>query len=156
MVKEVTDLVATTRSVVGEFQRASPDGMRLHFANAPSDPQLILLDRNALGILLRNLLDNASKHSPENSDIQVTVGIGGVLSVTNDSPVIPVEKLSQLNEQFVRGNHAITGDGLGLYIVSQIVAEADAILELRSPAPGRDAGFEAVVRFPLAQEPPAT
>ena len=155
MVKEVTDLVATTLFVVGEFQRASPDGMRLQFADAPSDPQLILLDRNALGILLRNLLDNAFKHSPKNSDIQVSVSTGGVLRVTNESPVIPAGKLSQLNGQFVRGSHAITGDGLGLYIVSQIVAEADAILELRSPARGQDGGFEAIVRFQLAQEPPA-
>ncbi|MDO9384309.1 MAG: ATP-binding protein [Hyphomicrobiaceae bacterium] len=153
MVKDVTDLVATTRFVVAEFHRALPDGMRLRFDSGPSASQLVLLDKNALGILLRNLLDNAFKHSPADTRIDVILSAGGVLRVANSSPVVPTEKLSELNGQFVRGNHAVTGDGLGLYIVSQIVGQADGVLALNSPAEGRLDGFEVVVKLPLADEP---
>lgn len=156
MVKEITDLVATTRFVVNEFQRASPEGMRLQFQSGPSASQLILLDKNALGILLRNLIDNAFKHSPANTRIHVIISAGAVLRVTNDSPLISPEKLAELNGQFVRGNHAVTGDGLGLYIISQIVSQADGILDLRSPAQDRTDGFEVIVRFPLTEQPPHT
>jgi two-component system OmpR family sensor kinase len=113
---------------------------------------LIALDKDALGILLRNLLDNAAKHSPPASPIDVIIESGATLRVRNDSPVIAPQILGKLNRQFVRGNHAITGDGLGLYIVSQIVTKADGDLELRSPASGKSDGFEVIVRFSLAKE----
>lgn len=151
MAKETIDLVAISRFIVDDFKRNSPEGERIRFVTGPRT-MLIALDKDALGILLRNLLDNAAKHSPPASPIDVIIESGATLRVRNDSPVIAPEILRKLNRQFVRGNHAITGDGLGLYIVSQIVAKADGDLELRSPASGKSDGFEVIVRFSPANE----
>ena len=152
MAKETIDLVATSRFIVDDYKRNSPEGERIRFVPGQLAIQLIALDNDALGILLRNLIDNATKHSPSASPIDVIIESGAALRVQNDSPVIAPEILGELNRQFVRGNHAVTGDGLGLYIVSQIVTKADGDLELRSPATGKVDGFEVVVRFSPAKE----
>jgi two-component system OmpR family sensor kinase len=152
MTRETIDLVATSRFIVDNYKRNSPEGERVRFVPGPMAIQLIALDNNALGILLRNLLDNAAKHSPQASPIDVIIERGATLRVRNDSAVIAPDILGKLNRQFVRANHAITGDGLGLYIVSQIVSKADGDLELQSPASGKIDGFEVVIRFSPAKE----
>lgn len=150
MTKETIDLVATTRFIVDEYRRESLDRERISFVPGPSAVQLISLDNNALGILLRNLLDNAVKHSPPATPVQIVIDGDASLRVRNECPVIAPELLEELNQQFVRGNHLVTGDGLGLYIVSQIVMQAEGKMQLLSPASGQTDGFEVVVHLPLA------
>ena len=150
MTRERTDLVATTQFIVETYLRRDPENERIRFTRGPVIHQHVALDQDALGILIHNLLDNAVKHSPPASPIDVIIEGHATLRVKNVSPVIAPEILSELNRQFVRGNHTVTGDGLGLYIVSQIVAQAQGQMELRSPALGQTDGFEVIVSIPPA------
>ncbi len=68
-------------------------------------------------LLLRNLLDNALKYSPDRADINITV-TPEKLTVSNSGISLSPETLSRLSERFFRpAGQAEQGSGLGLSIV---------------------------------------
>lgn len=115
----------------------------------PPGPLLSDLDPDAFGILLRNLVDNALRHGTEDGVVSVTLASDGLLSVANDGPVVPAETLSRLTARFERGAAANDGSGLGLAIVAAIAERLGSELVLRSPATGREHGFEVAIRLPV-------
>ena len=68
-----------------------------------------------------NLLDNASKWSPEGSDVEVGVNDGAV-TVRDHGPGIAEEDLPYIFDRFYRARSArgLPGSGLGLAIVRQV------------------------------------
>lgn len=71
-------------------------------------------------LLLRNLLDNAVRYSPEEAQISIELK-DETLSVTNSNTVVPAEYLPRLKERFFRpAGQKSTGSGLGLSIVERI------------------------------------
>ncbi len=104
-------------------------------------------DVDALGIALRNLIDNALKHGGSATRVMVTVA-GQQLEVQDDGPGVPPALLAGLVRPFDRGGpgHALQGSGLGLAMVDTIARQSGARLRLRSPvADGR--GFAALLDF---------
>ncbi len=89
-----------------------------------------------LRILLRNLIDNAVRHTP--SGTSVRVGVSGEsgrirLSVSDNGPGIPEADRVRLSERFYRplGTSA-SGSGLGLSIVKRIAETHGATLQVES------------------------
>lgn len=71
-------------------------------------------------LLLRNLLDNAVRYSPEEAQICIELK-DETLSVTNSNTVVAAEYLPRLKERFFRpAGQKSTGSGLGLSIVERI------------------------------------
>lgn len=71
-------------------------------------------------LLLRNLLDNAVRYSPEEAQISIELK-NETLSVTNSNTVVAAEYLPRLKERFFRpAGQKSTGSGLGLSIVERI------------------------------------
>lgn len=71
-------------------------------------------------LLLRNLLDNAVRYSPEEAQISIELK-DETLSVTNSNTVVAAEYLLRLKERFFRpAGQKSTGSGLGLSIVERI------------------------------------
>lgn len=71
-------------------------------------------------LLLRNLLDNAVRYSPEEAKISIELK-DETLSVTNSNTVVAAEYLPRLKERFFRpAGQKSTGSGLGLSIVERI------------------------------------
>ncbi len=71
-------------------------------------------------LLLRNLLDNAVRYSPEEAQISIELK-DETLSVTNSNTVVAAEYLPRLKERFFRpAGQKSTGSGLGLSIVERI------------------------------------
>jgi two-component system, OmpR family, sensor histidine kinase QseC len=106
-----------------------------------------------LGVLVRNLIDNALRYTPEGGPIHVSLAGEGertVLTVENGG-IAPTEaELGRLGERFFRvpGNEA-TGSGLGLSIVRRIAQLHDATVRFaRSPKLG---GLLVDVGFPRAR-----
>jgi two-component system OmpR family sensor kinase len=104
----------------------------------------------ALRILVRNLLDNAVKYTPEGGavDVELRAADGGlVLSVEDSGPGIPDNDRARVFDRFYRvAGSSATGSGLGLAIVKSIAELHGARLGLgRSERLG---GLRVEVRFP--------
>ncbi|WP_306045107.1 ATP-binding protein [Nioella sp. MMSF_3534] len=140
------DARTALRIVVEDMQR-SPAAPAL-VLDLPKDPVPTTLDADALGIVCRNLVDNALRHGDQYEAVGVTLTAGGDLVVSNAGPVVDPDRLAQLTERFQRAAPAAQGSGLGLYIVACIAVRSGHSLSLASPRPGAADGFE--VRFRLA------
>lgn len=119
-------------------------------------PEHLIIQCNnvAIAILLRNIVDNAIRYTPDGG--VVSLDIKGkkilnkryaIITVTDTGPGIPEELRERVFERFFRvvGNKA-QGSGLGLGIVKQIVALHGGSVELNTPAGGK--GLEIKIKLP--------
>jgi two-component system OmpR family sensor kinase len=104
------------------------------------------IDADAFAIVMRNLIENALKHGAPGRPVQVVVAADGQsIRVINEGRLVPEAELATLGRPFSRGETIAPGSGLGLSIVGGILEQVGGRLTLRSPAEGKDGGFEAVV-----------
>lgn len=107
-------------------------------------------DLDDLGVLLRNLIDNAVRYSGEGGRIVVTCTADGdgraELTVDDNGPGVPVEERQQIFERFFRGStgNGERGSGIGLSLVSRIVQAQGATLEAGDGLDGRGLGIRIV------------
>lgn len=103
-----------------------------------------------LGMLIRNLVDNAIRYTPEHGEVHASVRRTGdevVLTVRDTGPGIEASLRERVLDRFYRiPGSGQTGCGLGLSIVRQIAEAHDAVLKFED-APGT--GLLAEVRFPV-------
>ena len=101
---------------------------------APSGPVVVEGHADALRILLRNLLDNALKYTPEQGrvDVAITRENGApVLTVEDSGPGIAPADLEKVFDRFYRSPEATAGgSGLGLAIAQAIAQAHGAKLRL--------------------------
>ncbi|MCB9992430.1 MAG: two-component sensor histidine kinase [Hyphomicrobiaceae bacterium] len=109
----------------------------------PAADLVLPINKDAFGLALANLLQNASHHGAPDVPIRVVAGPGRRVSVINAGEVVPRDVLDRLGERFVRGDTKAEGTGLGLALVRTILEQTGGRLELLSPASGSDSGFEA-------------
>ncbi|AOW14610.1 two-component sensor histidine kinase [Hydrogenophaga crassostreae] len=116
-----------------------------------ADDSLLLGQPEALRILLRNLLDNAIKYTPEGGQVDVSVRREGsllMLSVDDSGPGIPDAERSRVFDRFYRIQGAVAGgSGLGLAIVNAIARAHGAQLALAQAA--SLGGLRVELRFPV-------
>ena len=151
MVREVADNVYPVIDyLLGEFNSLQREESRLQL-HCPEEERFdTLLDFDGAAILLRNLIDNALKYSKPGTSVDIVVdSVSNQVSVINQGEPVPPEELAQLKERFKRGtkgqSSGATGAGLGLAIAETIARQAGIIIELHSPARGRNDGFEATL-----------
>jgi two-component system, OmpR family, sensor histidine kinase QseC len=97
-------------------------------------------NETALSILMRNLIDNAIRYTPEKGEVKVAIidkKNQVVFQVTDSGHGIPPELHSRVFERFYRalGTKA-SGSGLGLPIVRQIADLHHATIKLSAPKKG--------------------
>lgn len=99
----------------------------------------LIADRDKIGQVLNNLLSNAIKYSPNGGII--TIGCEkkdgkATISVTDEGVGIKPDDQSRLFERFYRANndklHMVSGFGIGLYLVSEILRFHNSKIELTS------------------------
>jgi signal transduction histidine kinase len=110
-------------------------------------PLAVHADEDALGLALRNLIDNAIKYSPAGTTVSVrtrTDGARVAIDVIDQGPGIPVEEQSAIFTKFVRGRTAtegrVPGTGVGLAIVQRIAHAHGGDVQLASEL-GRGSTF---------------
>jgi two-component system sensor histidine kinase QseC len=93
-----------------------------------------------LGLLLRNLLDNAIRYTPNGGCVSVSVRDteGVVLAVRDTGPSIPKAEREQVQQRFYRiAGSGEEGSGLGLSIVRRIAELHGARIELSDNEAGQ-------------------
>lgn len=118
----------------------------------------VALNRNALKLILMNVIENALKYSPEDSVVRVEAEVsrdlrGGSdgellkLRVSDQGHGISAEDLKRVFRPFVRlADDDIEGSGLGLTLVRSLVDMCDGDVSVRSEP---DQGTTVFVTLPL-------
>lgn len=114
----------------------------------------VRVDPTALAVLIRNLLDNALRHTPPGGRIDIdlaAVGERARLRIEDTGPGIPQSELADVLRPFHRGRQA-TGDGsgLGLAIVRRIAETYGGAISLENLSPNGPSGLRVTVQLPLA------
>lgn len=111
-------------------------------------------DREALMRCLENLIRNAVRHAPHDSDVQIQIertGEDAVISVRDAGSGVAPDELPRLFEPFFRGKSANgDGHGLGLAIVARVLRAHRGRVEARNRDGG---GLEVRLILPLAGRP---
>ena len=105
-------------------------------------------DDNLLYTLFRNLIENASRYSPHNSEIQIQCQTldGNVSVILNDQGAgIPAENRQRVFDRFYRQvDSGESGSGLGLAIAKQIASLHQAEIKLRDADSGQGLRVEVI------------
>jgi signal transduction histidine kinase len=148
---EPIDLAEEVREAVARTEREHPD-RRVTVEVGEALP--IEADRDRIGQVLTNLLDNALKYSPDGGPLVVRAsayGKGVELTVSDTGVGIPPEQADHVFERFFQaetdsGGRHVGGLGLGLYITRAIVEAHGG--EIRAEA-NREAEHGTTIRVQL-------
>jgi two-component system OmpR family sensor kinase len=157
------DLLALAADAVNDARAVAPDRpIELVLGDGgdggDGSALVVLGDGGRLRQVLANLVDNALRHTPAGSPVEVRVGAapldgrpGAAVEVVDHGPGLSPEQTERVFERFYRADparsQAAGGTGLGLSIVAALVAVHDGTVGVDS-VPGRGARFR--VQLPLA------
>ena len=158
LAREDVDMEVTVRDALGVIapevaERDLHVSTHLRAIQVPGDPVLL---RQSVS----NLLRNAARYN--NDGGRITIGMahlddGVRLTIRNDGPVVPADKVESLREPFVRGEGRGrtrgSGHGLGLAIVTAVASAHGGELRLSANPAG---GLTAVLELPGGEGKPVT
>jgi signal transduction histidine kinase len=143
--REDTDLHALLASVIAAGFSDAPPTLQLQSGLPPA-----AVDRARIGLLLRNLLDNARRHGG-GTPVQVTTAWADgrlTLSVRDHGPGVAPDHLARLAEPFYRPDAArqrsTGGVGLGLALCRGVAEAHGGALRFEAAEPG----LRAIVSLP--------
>lgn len=146
------DLSAAFTDVAEAFAPAAEDaGKRLE---AKIKPSIRLLgDRELLTQMVANLVENAIRHTPPDTRIEVSLGSDReriVATVTDNGPGMPAEEHERIFQRFYRleQSRSTPGSGLGLGLVKAVADLHGIALQARDAEPG----LQIVMRFATADK----
>jgi signal transduction histidine kinase len=149
---EATKVQLDLSSVVDDAVAEVEDLLADHVLEVEAEHVTVNGRRDDLQRVVRNLLENAARHTPPGTNVRVIVGRRGghaSLAVEDDGPGLSPAVRGRAFERFVRsGSRSGPSSGLGLSIVRASAQAHGGWVELRSPArAGR--GTRVEVRLPL-------
>ncbi|NTJ44380.1 two-component sensor histidine kinase [Agrobacterium larrymoorei] len=144
----IADLFPVVELLVEDLSRSELGAGRIHLHQSPDVNLQGMINPDAFGIAVRNLLENALVHSPEGSAVDVYIDTENCIRVVNDGPTLDNTLMPRLTTRFTRGPTQASGSGLGLAIVKNLADRMNGSLTLSSPASGRKQGFEARIDIP--------
>jgi len=156
-----TVVLSTERLDLGQLARDVTSSLGIladersqRFALALAPGVSVSTDRLVLREAVTNIIDNAIKHSPRGSSIQVDVRTDGshaLLTVTDEGPGVPVEYRDRVFDRFFRIDEGRSrdhgGSGLGLAIAKWAVEAHDGRISVDENATG---GSVFRISLPLA------
>lgn len=123
MQTEVVDLTSLVLLEVREFDaRAQAKSQHIKL---DIEPTVVRANIDAVGVLIRNLMDNALRHAPVHARIEIGCHPDdtgqGILTVRDDGPGIPVAERERVFDRFYRvSGSRESGSGIGLSLVASI------------------------------------
>jgi len=151
-VRSETDLAEVASSALAEVR---PVALGRRLTLSESGPVPVEANPDELHRMAVNLLDNGLRHTPQGTEIKVSVerrNGDAVLEVSDDGPGIPPGMESQIFSRFVRGSGPAdvasdSGTGLGLAIVKAVATSHGGDVEAGASPAG---GARFTVRLPPA------
>jgi signal transduction histidine kinase len=112
-------------------------------------------DKNLLGQVLANLVENAMRHTPEGSKITVTLAQNAgraIVEIADNGPGIPAAEREKVVRRLYRLDRSrnTPGNGLGLSLVEGVVKLHGGHLSLLDNAPGLRVRIEFQIHSPAA------
>ncbi len=155
------ELLALATDAVADLRALHPERDLRLITSPDGDPPVVLGDEGRLRQVLGNLLNNAYTHTPEGTQVRISVAAEGpfaVLAVGDNGPGMRPEDAARVFERFFRADpsrvRSSGGSGLGLSIVAALVAAHGGTVGVDSK---ERVGTTFTVRLPLANAvwPPA-
>jgi len=123
-----TDVAQFMTQQIENFRKVEiQKGAKIH-TQIPKDIPHLFVDRDALSQAIINLLDNASKFSPDKKEISIILKSDAeniIIEVKDKGIGIPQDEINKIFDKFYQGKstlrHSVTGTGLGLTLVRHIV-----------------------------------
>jgi len=136
---ESGNILSLTDRLIDELRVVAEEaGVKLEYEK-PESVESFVFDAARLELSIQNLISNAIKYTPQGGTVRVVVSLEGTnLSITvSDTGVgIPERQLDRLFTKFFRAENVIkmqvTGTGLGLFIVKNIVARHGGTITVQS------------------------
>jgi two-component system OmpR family sensor kinase len=133
------------------------DARRIDLGMSEAQTVFVQGERDAVATLIRNLVDNAVRYTPEGGRVDVSVERTGTtparaaIRVMDNGPGIAPEERKRVFDRFYRqpGTRS-PGSGLGLAIVKAVAEAHGAAMELGDGEAGR--GLAVTVSFPAATD----
>ena len=161
------ELAPIVRQVVDGLMTLARDrGVDINVA-APSEPLVVLAERDELIRALENLVENALKYGAAGKRVDITLARGQTragapearITVRDFGPGIAPEHLPRLTERFYRvdvsDSRAQGGTGLGLALVKHVLNRHGGRLSIESTL-GAGAAFTMHLPLSSAEPPPAS
>lgn len=145
----ISDLVIECVAAIAP--KAAADGIDLGAADMLCDRAVVNGNADLLRIMLRNLLDNAVRYTPEGGEVTAsveTVNHAVILRITDSGPGIPRDLEDRVFDRFYRvAGSGQQGCGLGLSIVLRIAELHGGTVNFEGGA-GKDT-FAVIVSLPV-------
>src|SRR5450830_1117575 len=129
------DLTALAQRVLTDVAAAATS-RQIDLGLMQADQSIVLGQEEALGILIRNLLDNAIKYTPVGGTVNLALRCKDdqtLLTVEDSGPGIAAEERQRVFDRFYRVSGAAgNGSGLGLAIVKTVADLHQATLSIDS------------------------
>ena len=154
---EPLDIIALLDEVVQAHRPAMDVRLQVFTVRLAPDAVRVQGDAVRLAQVLGNLLDNASKYTPQNGQIGLEVGVSGatvIVAVTDNGIGITPDALATIFEPFVQEPHATlfdgTGLGIGLTVARELVEGHGG--QITAASGGKGLGSRFSVTLPLLAE----
>jgi signal transduction histidine kinase len=151
---EPVELSELSRAVLAEFDLGTADRHISTMLDDASGPVWALGDPGSVARIVRILVDNAVRLSPDGGQVTVQLLNGGraSLSVCDQGPGVAAEERELIFERFKRGRETAgrAGFGLGLAIGRELAERMGGELVLED---GAGPGARFTLRLPVAQAP---
>jgi signal transduction histidine kinase len=136
-----TDLHAACAEAVGFMAPLAVDMSKTIALTGAEGPVWVRGHPEALFRAVRNLVENAIRHTPPGGSIEVDVSADGVVRVLDDGPGVPEAERDSIFRRFWRRDrgHA-ESHGLGLAIVARVAETHDGSVTVEN-RPGGGAAF---------------
>jgi PAS domain S-box-containing protein len=149
------DLVALVRKVLGDYTSTMNDKNQKLVFKTDSQKIIVPLDETQMSTCIANLIENASKYSPDNTQIKIEIKKStkcAELIVADQGIGIDSKDYDKIFGKFTRLNtissESIVGSGLGLYLVKRIVDIHKGQIKIKSNV---GTGTRFTVRLPYDQ-----
>ncbi len=143
--RRLTDLSALLEERVERERDKLPQGGNISLESEPGIK--VVVDPEEMGMVLRNLFENAILYSPGSPDISVRLMRskgGACLSIQDNGRGLEKKELKRVFDMFYRVRSAgenVRGTGLGLYIVYSIMRDNGGAVIVESEGLGKGCTF---------------